>query len=401
MLARLCALALVLRRANGATPAHLGHDLDALAASSSSPTTAARAPVLLWSSSPVLPNETLMVHGNGWGMDPTVFIRALSSPSSKPVQVSTLQSTLETVMFVVPAHFPVDAYEVIIEGAGGPSNALIANAPELWWVQGDGGEVGTPGGWLRAFGRTLSLSAEAASAGRAGRGMDVALFQLAERLGAAARRGDWVEAARITTEQGVLLEQVAQSDRRSLASKNSLASLSSTLTLAPVDGGANLTIPASGNLSCWAARFEIPSSALPGEYFVTISNGAASGFLDEFYSQHQPRVQTVRIVVAAALAWPEREFDVTQTYGCTQSVDNTSSPVDCTEAVSKAIAAAGAAGGGVVKFGLGRYYIKAPLLLPHNVRLVGAGMGKTALYFATQDQVRVDLVPRPLRAHTN
>ena len=393
----------MLRRANGATPA-LGLHLDALAASSS-PTTAeaARAPVLLWSSSPVLPNETLMVQGSGWGMDPTVFIRALSSPSSTPVQVSTLQTTLETVMFVVPAHFPVDAYEVIIEGAaGGPSNALVANAPELWWVQGDGGEVGTPGGWLRAFGRTLSLSAEAASAGRAGRGMDVALSQLAERLGAAARRGDWVEAARITTEQGALLEQVAQSDRRSLASSsNSLASLSSTLTLAPVHGGANLTIPASGNLSCWAARFEIPSSALPGEYFVTLSNGAASGFLDEFYSQHQPRVQTVRIVAAAALAWPEREFDVTQTYGCTQSVDNTSSPVDCTEAVSKAIAAAGAAGGGVVKFGLGRYYMKAPLLLPHNVRLVGAGMGKTALYFATQDQVRVDLVPRPLRAHTN
>ena len=60
--------------------------------------------------------------------------------------------------------------------------------------------------------------------------------------------------------------------------------------------------------------------------------------------------------------------------------------MDCTAAVTDAIAAAGSAGGGVVKFGLGRYYVKAPLLLPHNVRLVGAGMGKTALYFATQDQ---------------
>jgi hypothetical protein len=46
----------------------------------------------------------------------------------------------------------------------------------------------------------------------------------------------------------------------------------------------------------------------------------------------------------------------------------------------------GAAGGGVVQFGLGRYYLQAPFALPNNVRLVGAGMGKTALYFSANNK---------------
>ena len=39
-----------------------------------------------------------------------------------------------------------------------------------------------------------------------------------------------------------------------------------------------------------------------------------------------------------------------------------------------------------MKFGIGRYYLQAPLALPHNVRLIGAGMGKTAIYFSANNQ---------------
>jgi hypothetical protein len=39
-----------------------------------------------------------------------------------------------------------------------------------------------------------------------------------------------------------------------------------------------------------------------------------------------------------------------------------------------------------VQFGLGRYYLQAPFALPNNVRLVGAGMGKTALYFSANNK---------------
>ena len=57
-------------------------------------------------------------------------------------------------------------------------------------------------------------------------------------------------------------------------------------------------------------------------------------------------------------------------------------PKNCSAAVQAAIDAAGAAGGGVVTLGIGRWYHDGPLLLPNNVRLKGAGMDRTAIYFA-------------------
>eukprot|EP01044_Picomonas_judraskeda_P010861 COSAG03_NODE_1432_length_4089_cov_11.519298_5_plen_119_part_00 len=63
--------------------------------------------------------------------------------------------------------------------------------------------------------------------------------------------------------------------------------------------------------------------------------------------------------------------------------------VNCTDAVLATIAKAGAAGGGVVAFGLGRYYVSGALILPQNVRLIGAGMGKTAIYFEFSDRFTV------------
>jgi hypothetical protein len=38
-----------------------------------------------------------------------------------------------------------------------------------------------------------------------------------------------------------------------------------------------------------------------------------------------------------------------------------------------------------MQLGLGRFYVRGPLLLPNGVRLRGAGMGKTALYFASMN----------------
>ena len=56
-------------------------------------------------------------------------------------------------------------------------------------------------------------------------------------------------------------------------------------------------------------------------------------------------------------------------------------PKNCSQAVDAAISAAGAAGGGVVTLGTGRWYLDGPLLLPDNVILRGAGMDRTAIYF--------------------
>ena len=37
------------------------------------------------------------------------------------------------------------------------SKTFLVNAPDPWWLQGDGGEGATPGGWLRVFGKSLGF----------------------------------------------------------------------------------------------------------------------------------------------------------------------------------------------------------------------------------------------------
>ena len=108
----------------------------------------------------------------------------------------------------------------------------------------------------------------------------------------------------------------------------------------------------------------------------------------------------------AVKAWPTKVFAAAD-YGCTggffkgrtgkaaggrdgsvglDCADNGipyNCPKNCSGAVQAAIDAAGAAGGGVVKLGLGRWYLDGPLLLPDSVALKGAGMDRTAaVYFA-------------------
>ena len=64
-------------------------------------------------------------------------------------------------------------------------------------------------------------------------------------------------------------------------------------------------------------------------------------------------------------------------------------PRDCTDAVRAAIAAAGAepnSAGGVVYLGPGRWYLRAPFLLPDNVVLRGAGAAQTGVVLAFENK---------------
>ena len=51
-------------------------------------------------------------------------------------------------LFISPEH------ALFLDGMLVPAIALL-NAPDPWWLQADEGEVGTPGGWLRVFGKSL------------------------------------------------------------------------------------------------------------------------------------------------------------------------------------------------------------------------------------------------------
>ena len=347
-------------------------------------------PAIIWVSTPVQPNETVMIQCAHHGLHPLITIRAMSSAGAASTVVAPLLVSNQSVMVVVPDTLPPDAYNISVAATvGGPAAWVVANAPDLWWTQGDGGESASPGGWLRVFGRGLSISSDAADA-TGGRSIDRQLAGLAKEMQAAARRGNWPELRRIATAQSALLDR--QADSESIRHDTALAT---KVTLTPVSadaaGAANdspndaiVTVTAlASNVSSVDALFNLPTDMKPGEYTVCVSNGPATGCLDTFISPAKPVVTTVH--VKAAQQWPSQQFSVND-HGCVASVSNTSIPINCTHAVLAAIAAAGAAGGGVVKFGIGRYYLQAPLALPHNVRLIGAGMGKTAIYFSANNQ---------------
>ena len=111
-----------------------------------------------------------------------------------------------------------------------------------------------------------------------------------------------------------------------------------------------------------------------------------------FVSHLEPNVTTFTIQSAETVAWPQQTFRPAD-YGCVVTVDpDLGVPINCTDAVNAAIAAAGKAGGGIVQFGLGNHYVNAPLQLPDNVQLVGAGMGKTILYFGGRNDEKCSAV---------
>ena len=129
-------------------------------------------PLVLWCSTPVRPNETVMLQGAFWGPSPQVRFTALSDPQGEPELVAPLTVTDSTIMAVVPASFLSDAYRISVVGSTKPTQAtgvagaplpaagvpvesgpIIANQPDLWWAQGDGGKFGTPCDWIRVFGR--------------------------------------------------------------------------------------------------------------------------------------------------------------------------------------------------------------------------------------------------------
>jgi hypothetical protein len=159
----------------------------------------------------------------------------------------------------------------------------------------------------------------------------------------------------------------------------------------------------------------------PGDYTATISNGFASSALDMFIDAGAPHVSTVTVLPPhGRRPWPTKVFGVSN-YGCSGGfvqgqmedgflpVNESQSgwgnnslamncsyeglpyncPRDCTDAVRSAIAAAGAEpnnAGGVVYLGPGRWYLRAPFLLPDNVVMRGAGAAQTGVVLAFENK---------------
>ena len=125
----------------------------------------AQAPAVIWVSQPVEPGETVMVYGGPWT---DVKGIELSGPERRTVR--PLKATDDCLSFVYPADWPLAAFTARVTSGAAGSVEFRVNAPDVWWLQGDAGRSASPGGWLRAFGRSIGYhkgaSLELRGAGR-------------------------------------------------------------------------------------------------------------------------------------------------------------------------------------------------------------------------------------------
>ena len=133
-------------------------------------------------------------------------------------------------------------------------------------------------------------------------------------------------------------------------------------------GPREVALPAEGGP--YSAQVTLPDDLPPGEYEVLAHNGCGG---DLAWSA------PVRRVVHVAEAWPDAVLNV---------VDFDADPTgrhDSTRAVQDALAAAEAAGGGVVYLPRGRYQVTAGLVVPRFTTLRGEGRELTALLWPDTD----------------
>ncbi len=145
------------------------------------------APTVTWVSDPVRPDETAMLLGQGCSPDCIVEAARLAdapagSPGEKPVPevpawtaLPPLQVAPQSAKAVIPAAWKPGVYALRVRCGAQTSNTLLANAPDPWWLQADEGLAGTPGGWVRAFGKCLGFGGEGQVVLRDARGAATAL----------------------------------------------------------------------------------------------------------------------------------------------------------------------------------------------------------------------------------
>ncbi len=294
-----------------------------LAPAAASPVMAeASSPQISWASDPVMPDETVLLRGGGFGARPTVeFARPDdgnpegAAPSALTwVKLPALQPAEDTLKFVIPSGVKPGLFFCRVVADVRRSTPVLLNRPDVWWLQGDAGAGVSPGGWLRLFGKCLGQNAKNVR-------------------------------VRLVPASGI----------------------SVALSAEATDGG-------------WALRCPVPSDLKPGEYAVRVHSGQGgagawceAGKLAVAALEAWPT--NIFSVLETNGSEAVREMRRTLLkYG---------QPVERTEGVSAALAKAKANGGGVVYFPAGRYHVKGPLDLPPRTLLKGEGMGLVTLWWGS------------------
>jgi hypothetical protein len=301
-------------------------------------------PVIYWASDPVLPDETVMLIGTGFGTNPAVEAARLGDgPAGEPApeeawtvkrwqRISPAQASDGCVKFVMPAGWKTGLFACRVVAQEACSRAVLVNRADPWWLQADEGKTGTPGGWLRVFGKCLNFKDYAGKKRRAPRA-------------AAILRPSRGRAVRLAAERA--------------------------------DG--------------YALRFALPAALKLGTYEVLAHNG---------YGGRAGWQRAGMLEVRRPRQWPKQVFNVMDYYGAQAeaearktwefsmwtgdvtgcSAEDYHGP-DRTAAVQAALKQAERNGGGIVYFPPGRYRINSPLRVPPRTLLKGEHQDRAWLYF--------------------
>jgi len=142
-------------------------------------------PTIIWASSPVRPDETVVVAGDALTTSEATTVVELmplangptgsppAGPESEtpPIPASPawqpqplLRGDAESLATVIPASWPQGLWACRVTRGDAASAPVVLNAPVIWWIQGDAGETATPGGSVRVFGHSLLFPAAAQQA---------------------------------------------------------------------------------------------------------------------------------------------------------------------------------------------------------------------------------------------
>lgn len=147
----------------------------------------ADAPVITWASDPVRPDETVVLFGEGFSGDCVVELGQMpDAPTTVPAadmaiaperweKITPLQASQQCLKCVVPKAWSPGVWACRVRCGDQVSDPVVLNAPEPWWFNGDGGEVASPGGWLRVFGKSLKLGGDGQAVLRADDGRTLTL----------------------------------------------------------------------------------------------------------------------------------------------------------------------------------------------------------------------------------
>ena len=116
-------------------------------------------PAVFWVSSPVRPNETVLLHGANFLSGPAPVTAVSLVQGDKKETVCLLHVTDTSIAFVFPADFSDSAAtEGFLLSKSGQSASFKVNAPAIWWIQGDLGRVAsTKNGRIWLAGNVLTV----------------------------------------------------------------------------------------------------------------------------------------------------------------------------------------------------------------------------------------------------